>query len=65
MNKNQNTVPFSEKKLLSITDLCAFLSLGKNKAREIGDISGARREIGSRVLYDRVTIEQYIDKMGA
>lgn len=65
MNKiNSATVSISEKKLLSISELCVFLGVGKNLAKRLGTEAGARRAIGSRVLYDRATVEQYVDKIG-
>lgn len=44
-------------------DIRAYTSLGKNKVREIGKLIGARKKIGSRVLYDRIKFDEYISNL--
>ena len=42
-------------------EVCEYLGVGRNTARQIGIDSGAVRRIGRRVLYDRKAIDAYID----
>jgi len=54
------------KRLLDIKELCFYLSLGRNSASTLGAEIGARVQFGSRVLYDRKKIDEWIDsKTGA
>ena len=46
---------------LSERQLADYLSVGLNTAREVGQQAGARRRIGTRVLYCRADIEQYMN----
>lgn len=51
------------KRLLSISDVCLYVGLGKNTARVYMDEIGATRKIGSRVLFDKVIIDKALDNM--
>ena len=48
---------------LGTKELCAYLSVGRGMAREIGEKSGARVKIGRRVIYDRFAIDQYVESL--
>lgn len=66
MEKRVNDFPVvSEKRLLDVNDVCIYLSLGRNKAKEFGKNIGAQVKIGKRVLYDRVIIDSYFNKQAA
>lgn len=63
MEKREKDFPIvSGKRLLDESDLCIYLSLGRNKAREFAKSINAGVKIGKRVLYDRVVIDRYFDK---
>lgn len=46
---------------LGVRELCAYLSVGQNTAREVGEQAGARIKLGKRVLFDRVAIDRYLE----
>ncbi|MGO5210240.1 DUF6462 family protein [Bacillota bacterium LCP21S3_D8] len=46
---------------MGIRELCAYLSVGQNTAREVGEQAGARIKLGKRVLFDREAIDKYVD----
>lgn len=46
---------------MGIRELCAYLSVGQNTAREVGEQAGARIKLGKRVLFDREAIDRYVD----
>lgn len=50
-------------KLLDVTDLQAYLAVGRNTALSVGQKAGALRKIGRRNLYDREVIDRYIDSL--
>lgn len=58
MKKNETTA-----RLLSLSELQDYLSLGRNKAIEWGKSIKADVHIGRRVLYDRVVIDKVLDEM--
>lgn len=53
----------TEARLMDIEELRAYTNLGKNKAMELGIISGSKIRIGRRVLYDRQRVDDYIDSI--
>ena len=64
MNRIQESnVPLNEKALFSINDLRNYLSLGRNNAQEVGRTAGAEVKFGSRVLYSRRKIDEYIETL--
>lgn len=48
---------------LGVRELCAYLSVGQNTAREVGEQAGARIKLGKRVLFDRVAIDNYLESL--
>ena len=61
MKKREITGNISMKRLLSLPEAQAYLSLGYVSARKIAEESGAVVKIGRRVLYDRQALDNYID----
>lgn len=55
---------YSQARYLSIEELVAYTSLGRNTAREIGVKSGAAIKIGRRAIYDREKIDTYLESIG-
>ena len=51
-------------RLLSLSELQGYLSLGRNKAIEWGKSVEADVHIGRRVLYDKSVIDRALDRMG-
>lgn len=39
-----------------------YLSIGKNSLEKLAAAANARRKIGTRVVYDRVLIDEYLAK---
>ena len=50
-----------QKRLLSISEACVYLGLGKSAARSYLEQIGAKRTIGRRVLYDKDTIDKFLN----
>ena len=48
------------KRLLSITEATVYLGLGRSTAINYLEEIGAKRKIGRRVLYDKVTIDEHL-----
>lgn len=63
MKKRVNDFPtIGEKRLLDTDDVCVYLSVGRNVARDFAKKIGAQVKIGRRVLYDKAIIDHYFDK---
>lgn len=62
MVERKNVSVVSEKRLLDATEVCMYLSLGRNRGVEFARSIGAERKIGRRSLYDKVVIDRYLDK---
>lgn len=54
-----------EKRLFTTAELQAYLSVGRNVARNTGSAAGAAVRLGQRVLYDRRKIDAYIDEQAS
>ncbi len=53
----------NETRLMDTEELRAYTNLGRNNAMKLGDEIGARVQIGRRVLWDRVKIDQYFNDL--
>ena len=63
MNMNiKNPAPHAEKRMLSEKEARVYLGLGRGKTREFCNDIKATMHIGSRVLYDKMVIDSYLDK---
>ncbi len=49
-------------RLMNAKEVCVYLGLGRNRGVEFARFIGAERKIGRRCLYDRVAIDNYLDK---
>lgn len=63
--KEKQQLPEVDQRLLSLSELQAYLSIGQTTAWKVGRESNALVRIGRRVLYDRRKIDAYIDRLGA
>lgn len=65
MQKRNEEIPvlirICDKRLLSVTEFCAYASAGRNKAMELAVAAGAVSRMGRRVLIDRVKFDDYCD----
>lgn len=52
-----------EGRLIDTDELRAYTNLGRNNAMKLGEEIGAKVKIGKRVLWDRVKIDQYLDRL--
>lgn len=50
-------------RLMDTEELRAYTNLGRNNAMKLGDEIGARVQIGKRVLWDRIKIDQYFNSL--
>jgi hypothetical protein len=48
------------KRLMSIAEATVYLGLGRNSAIKYLEQIGAKRKIGRRILYDKVTIDEHL-----
>lgn len=56
--KKQNMIgSISEKRLLNIKEVCAYIGLGQTQARRYMDEIKATRTFGRRVLFDKTVID--------
>ena len=62
MNKKENhNFGITDKRMLSEKEAGAYLGLGRGKTREFCNEIKAVMHIGSRVLYDRMVIDAYLN----
>lgn len=61
MNTITGNSEFNGKRLLDVVELCNYLGIGRNRAKEFARSIGADRHYGRRVVYDRVIIDRAID----
>ncbi len=52
-----------EQRMLDVTGLCAYISMGRTKALEFAEQCGAKRKIGKRTLFDKRIIDKALDEM--
>lgn len=50
-------------RLIGLKALQSYVGLGEKRAAQLGREAGAVVKYGSRVLYDRERIDQYIDQL--
>lgn len=50
-------------RLINLKLLMSYVGLGEKRAAQLGREAGAVVKYGSRVLYDRERIDQYIDQL--
>lgn len=63
MRSRKIIVSANEARLMDTEELRAYTNLGRNNAMKLGDEIGARVQIGRRVLWDRVKIDQYFNDL--
>jgi len=56
------TAGINEKRLLDASEVCYYLSLGRNRGVEFAKSIGAEMKVGRRSLYDRVKIDHYLNE---
>lgn len=61
MRETRNSL--TEKRLLSIKDLCAYTGRGRNQATAWGREIGAEVKFGKRVFFDRYVVDRAIDRI--
>lgn len=61
--RNNNLVKSECARLMDTEELRAYTCLGRNSAIKLGEEIGARVQIGRRVLWDRVKIDQYFNSL--
>lgn len=61
--QNQSIVcGVNDKRLLDASEVCYYLSLGKNRGIEFAKSIGAEVKVGRRSLYDKVKIDHYLNE---
>lgn len=63
MRKRVTTSMVTDSRLMDTEELRAYTNLGRNNAMKLGDEIGARVQIGKRVLWDRIKIDQYFNSL--
>jgi len=62
--RNRTSVSVSgEARLMDTEELRMYTNLGRNNAVKLGEDIGAKIQIGRRVLWDRVKIDQYFNSL--
>lgn len=63
MRNRTITANTGESRLMDTEELRAYTNLGRNNAMKLGEEIGARVQIGRRVLWDRVKVDQYFNSL--
>lgn len=50
-------------RLLNTDELMTYSGLGRNRSVELGDKIGARVQVGRRVLWDRMKLDEYFNSL--
>lgn len=61
--KKADRIAFSEKRMLSASEMANYVGLGRDAAREFAESAGAMRKYGRRVLFDRKVLDKALDDM--
>lgn len=62
--RNRTSVSVSgEARLMDTEELRMYTNLGRNNAVKLGEDIGAKIQIGRRILWDRVKIDQYFNSL--
>lgn len=62
MNKQKVSGTIAEKRLLNIKEVCAYTGIGQTNARAYMDEIGATRKFGRRVLFDKIVIDEALNR---
>ena len=65
MNLRTNVASIKNKRMLSVTEGCAYTGLGRNTFRKYAEQIGAVQKIGSRFLFDKKVIDAALDRVNA
>ena len=60
---NKKEVSNIKPRLMGVSELARYLSLGTQKATELGKEAKACKRCGKRILFDVAIIDRYIDNM--
>lgn len=63
MRSRTATSTKGDSRLINTDELRAYTNLGRNNAMKLGDEIGARVQIGKRILWDRIKIDQYFNSL--
>lgn len=63
MRNRATTADMSKSRLMDTEELRAYTNLGRNNAMKLGEDIGAKVQIGRRVLWDRVKVDQYLNSL--
>ena len=63
MRNRTTTADMSKSRLMDTEELRAYTNLGLNNAMKLGEDIGAKVQIGRRVLWDRVKVDQYFNSL--
>lgn len=63
MRSRTATSTKGDSRLIDTDELRAYTNLGRNNAMKLGDEIGARVQIGKRILWDRIKIDQYFNSL--
>ncbi len=54
---------YQDKRLMTIEDVCNYISLKPVRCRALMVEIGAKRKVGGKVLYDREVVDNYINSL--
>ena len=63
MTERTRTADYQGKRLLDTREAATYCGVGIGTMREFGKKCGAIRRFGRRLLFDRLTLDQAIDRM--
>lgn len=53
----------ADKRMISAEEAAAYIGMGMSKTRQLLSEIGAKRNLGRRVVYDKVIIDKWLDSM--
>ena len=61
-NRNADYIPFADKALLSVKEMCVYLSIGQTKCRELlaDPVNGFTVRIGNRLYAHRQNLDNWL-----
>ncbi len=62
IDKEKNRVRLDEKRCLTVDELQAYYSIGKNNALKLIRQSGCGMRVGKKILVDRVRLDRWLEQ---
>lgn len=61
--RTRNRKTDADKRMISVEEAAAYIGMGISRTKQILNEIGAKRNLGRRVVYDKVFIDKWLDSM--